>query len=633
MIIQRMVEQKNSDKNRDKKEEQTVEQNLANSYIPKSKLGDLAVNNLNPGLDKELKKQMDKTKDNIEKFKKDITKEFKYIEAVGIIPAQAAPKIEEEFEVPSEETVNGKVVKKNFMHILVVIPEDKFKEIQKVKLECIKKAKDIDDKLWVHVMTPVDIWNLGLDSKFDILDALAMSYPILDKGLLGALRVASIHKSLVLRKFEKYVTSYVIAGSLTRGEAKPTSDVDIFIVIDDTDVKRMPRFELKEKLRSVIFQYIQEATAIAGVKNIMNVQVYLMTEFWEAVKDAHPVMFTFIRDGVPLYDRGTFLPWKSLLRMGKIKPSPEAIDMFMSSGDKLKETVERRILDIATLDLFWGTLTPSQGILMMYGLHPPTPKETVRLFREVFVEKEKLVEAKYADILEEIIKVFKDYEHAKVKPGDIDGKELDRLSKNAIDYIAKLKEMREQIEKRTQEKSIVEVHKNVFSMLESLLGKKTEQALLKEFEDELIKKGKLPPRFLDGLKMITKTKKDFEELIKDKKKKLEGKDVSAIENARKVAAEITNTLIEYVQRKDFVTMDRKRFVLKSKDKVTEVFFLNNVFVVEQSQISVLKSNKLVASSLEEFNKALGDNKTKETKISQENLESLKKVFGDFELSY
>ncbi len=270
-----------------KKEEQTVEQNLSNSYIPKSKLGDLPIQN-ELGMDKELKKQMDKTKEDIEKFKKAITKQFKYIEALGIIPAQASEKIEEEFEVPKEDA------KRKLIHLLLVIPEDKFKEIQKVKLESIKLAKEINPQLWVHIMTPVDIWNLCLDSKFDITEALAMSFPIFDKGLLGALRVSSIHRSLVLRKFEKYVTSYVIAGSLVRGEAKPTSDIDIFIVIDDTDVKRMPRFELKEKLRSVIFQYIQEATAIAGAKNPLSPQVYLLTEFWEAVKDAHPVMFTFI---------------------------------------------------------------------------------------------------------------------------------------------------------------------------------------------------------------------------------------------------------------------------------------------------------------------------------------------------
>jgi predicted nucleotidyltransferase len=326
-------------------EKKSVEQNLSSDYIPKSKLGNLPMSNQLP---EEVKKEMNKTKAGIDKFKKDITKKYKYVEAIGIIPSQASQKIEEEYEVPEEDS------KKKLIHILVIIPEEHFKDIGKVRIDAINFAKQIDEKLWVHVMTPVDVWNLCLDSKFDIVEAFAMGFPILDKGILGALRVSEVHKALVLKKFEKYVTSYVISGSLVRGTAHKDSDVDVFVVINDTDVKRMPRLELKEKLRGIIYSYIQEATAIAGVKNILNVQPYLLTEFWEAVKDASPVMFTFIRDGVPLYDRGAFLPWKSLLKMGKIKPSPEAIDMFMKSGDKLKDNIERRLLDIAVIDIYWS---------------------------------------------------------------------------------------------------------------------------------------------------------------------------------------------------------------------------------------------------------------------------------------
>lgn len=613
---------KNSENRKNENKDNSVEQNISESYVPKSKLGDLPM--ANPGLDKEAQKAMEKTKADLEKFKKEIIKEFKYIEEIGIIPAQAALKIEEEFEVPLEEC------KKKLMHILVVIPEENFKEIQKVRLECIKKAKEIDEKWWVHVLTPVDIWNLGLDSKFDVLEALAMSYPILDKGLFGALRVASIHKSMTLKKFEKYITSYIIAGSLVRGEAKPTSDIDIFIVIDDTDVKRMPRFELKEKLRSVIFQFIQEATAIAGAKNPLNVQVYLLTEFWEAVKDAHPVMFTFIRDGIPLYDRGTFLPWKSLLRMGKIKPSPEAVDIFMSSGDKLEESINRRILDIAVMDIYWGVLTPSQGILMMFGLAPPTPKETFRLLREVFVEKEKLLEEKYAKILEEIVMYYKDYEAG--KHTKMSGTDLDKMAKNALDYTKRLKQLREQIEKRVQDKSIQQTYKDVFGMLESLTKKRGEAAL-KEFEEHFVKQGKLPQRFLENLKFIEKTKDEFEKIDKDKKKKITIKEIVAIEDARKMAAEIINTLVEYVQRKEFVVMDRRRFLLKTKDKVAEILFLDNVFVIDNTKVLILKNGKLVDSNVDELNKSMTDCKTKPMKLTTEQMEILAKHFGEFELSY
>jgi len=609
--------------------EKSVEQNLSKDYISKSKLGNLPVSNQ---INDALKQKADKTQKEIGKLKTEIAKKFKFVEAIGIIPQQASKKIEEEYEISEEDS------KKELIHILTIIPEKQFKNIANIRLEIIAEAKKINEKFWVHVMTPIDLWNLGLDSKFEIFEAVSMSFPILDKGILSHLRVAQIHKSLVLKKFEKYVTSYVMGGSLATGTTKKDSDVDVAIIIDDTDVKRMPRMELKEKLRGIIYSYIAEAEAISGVnKNTLNVQIWLMTEFWDGVKDAHPVFFTFIRDGIPLYDRGTFLPWKSLLRMGKIKPSPEAIDMFMSSGNKLKETVEKRIFDVATLDLFWGISTPTQGLLMLYGKSPPNVYETVKLFREIFVEKEKMVEAKYADILDEIvIKVWKAYEHGKLKPGDVSGKELDRLSKNAIDYIERLKELREQIEKRVQEKSIEEIYKDVFGIIGSLLKKKSEAEIIKEFDNTLIKTGRFPPRFLTSLKLIAKTKKDIAEVMKvaksKKKDNLTQKQSRDVDNARKLAQEITTALMEYSQRCDFMAMDKTRFLVKGKDMNAEIFFLSKPFIVQGAKIRKLSDDKLTDVSPKEFQEEIIAHRKKETKIDFKALNSLKKIFGEFELS-
>jgi predicted nucleotidyltransferase len=617
-----------------KKQETSVEQNISENYIPKSKLGNLPIQN---PLESEMQKKMDEIKNNLEKFKKEATKQFKFIEAIGLIPQQANKKIEEEYEISEEDS------KRELIHVLTIIPEEKFKEIQKIKLELIKIAKTINPKIWVHLMTPVDMWNLCLDSKFEVAEALAMSYPILDKGILGGIRVAQIHKSLVLKKFEKYVTSYVFGGSLARGEAKPTSDVDIFVVIDDTDVKRMPRLELKEKLRSIIFQYIQEATALAGVKNILNVQTYLLTEFWEAVKDAHPVMFTFIRDGIPLYDRGAFLPWKQLLRMGKIKPSPEALDMFMSSGDKLAENVDRRILDIVMIDIYWGVLTPTQGVLMLYGLAPPTHKETVEIFQEVLVKKEKLIEQKYADILHEVvIKYFKGYEHGKIKK--ISGTELDTLYKKVLDYIKRLKELRKQIETRVQEKSIEKVYEDVFGMVGALLNKKQEKEILSEFEKQMIKTGKFPRKFLENLEFIARVKKEILEekkkksskKDKDKKKKIDlmsGKEINQVDQARKLGNEIINALIEHNQRCEMLSLDRTRFLIKTTDRQAEVFFLKNTFIVEKDKIKKVQGNSIKETTIDELNKALAEQKNKKTTIDLGSLEILKQEFGEFELEY
>ena len=484
-----------------------------------------------PETSEKTKKEMEKTKKELDKLKSFIVKKYPFVQAVGILPPQSIQHFIDEDEAPKETL--------KYIHLLVVIPDEKEKEISKLKNDIIKQTDVIKtQKIWINIKIFSDIWEICLDGKFDLSGAISMAFPLYDKGILGALRVAEIHKSLVLQKFEKYVVSYVIAGSLVRGEAVKTSDVDVFVVINDTDVKRMPRLELKERLRGIIYQYISEASALAGVKNLLNVQVYLLTEFWEAVKDAHPVIFTFIRDGVPLYDKGTFMPWKALLKMGKLKPSPESIDMFMSMGDRTVERVKRALLDLVMGEIYWSVITPSQALLMLYGLPPPNIKETVKEMRKVFFQKEKMLEKKYIDILEEIaIKYYKGYEHEKIK--EVSGKDVDRLLKNTEDYLKRLKELREQIEKRTSEKTIEQIYRDVFELLESIVGKKSQERAIKTFEDDFVKKGKFSPQHLRTLINIVSARKNF------KKGKL---DIHKVDLARKEAQLLINDLIEYNQR-------------------------------------------------------------------------------------
>ena len=479
-------------------------------------------------------KEMSKTKKELEKLANTLSKKYPFMLSLSILPPQMVQRFVDEEEVPKET--------EKYLQLYMVVPEEKFKEIKTFQpevvkeLEKLKSPKGDKQKAWIQIKTPVDIWEICLDSKFDLSGAIAMSFPLYDKGFLGALRMTEIHKSLVLQKFEKYVVSYVVVGSFIRGEATPTSDVDVSIIINDTDVKRMPRLELKERLRNIIYQYVAEAAAIAGVKNTLHIQSYLLTDFWESVKDAHPVIFTFIRDGVPLYDRGTFMPWKSLLKMGKLKPSPEAIDMFMRTGDKTKEVVERRLMD-AMIDIYWGIITPSQALIMLYGEAPPTHGETVKMMENIFVKKEKMLEMKYVKILAKVIQMFKDYEHKKLN--NIPGKEVDVLMKEYEDYMKRIKELRTQIEKSVQERTLEEGYKSVFDLLEVIVGKKSQEKTIDSFEKDFVKKGKFTSQNLKALRNLVSSRKDF------KKGKLTPHKVDeALKNSRF----LVNDLIEYNQR-------------------------------------------------------------------------------------
>ncbi len=588
---------------------------ISNSGL--TNIGNNPLPNGHPPMQKPLEIDYNVLKEKLETFRKNILKKYPFTTALTILPSPAYYLFEEDEAMPRE------VIDTRPVHLMMLIPEDHYKDISKIKPEIVKLAKETKENLWVHIKTEVDLWNYGLDSKFDFVDAISQAFPLYDKGFLGALRLANIHKTLVLRKFDKYVASYVIAGSLVRGTAGKDSDVDVFVVIDDTDVKRMSRVELLERLRGMIYDYIREANALSGVKNVLNVQVYLLTDFWQSVKDAHPVMFTFIRDGIPLWDRGTFIPWKLLLKMGKIKPSQEAIDLYMKQGEQTEEFVKRRLVD-AMVDIYYGILTPTQALMMLAGEAPPVPKTALQEVKKVFVDREKLVQEKDLKTLEKAVKLFKQYEYGKLK--EYPGVGIDEFLKEALAYNKMLKELRKKLEKRMQEKSTEEIYEEVFKLLKTLLGNKSQVELIKDFESKIVKKGKAQPRFLKVMKELVEAKS------KIKSGKLNQKEVDSV---KRDAFELMEALVEYAQRADLVTAKKASMIVSYNGRKAELILLGeHNFLIDGKEIKKIANGNLTAVKPAEFEKAFSENKGKlTTKISGEIFATLKKELGDFEVEF
>ncbi|MBS3119787.1 nucleotidyltransferase domain-containing protein, partial [Candidatus Woesearchaeota archaeon] len=249
---------------------------------------------------------------------------------------QAAKSPEADKQAFDQETIN----------CLILVDDSDSKKMSKLELRdklsriMESMATEVDKNLKPQTLLLSELWQNCYDGKYEILNLIAMSAITFDMGMLKAIKIAEVHKGMVLKKFERYIVSYVLAGSLVQGRATEKSDIDVFIVIDDTDVKRMTRFELKDKLRAIIISMGIEAGELTGIKNKLNIQIYILTDFWDSIKEANPVIFTFLRDGVPFYDRGMFMPWKQLLKIGKIKPSQEAIDLYMSTGDQMLNRVK-----------------------------------------------------------------------------------------------------------------------------------------------------------------------------------------------------------------------------------------------------------------------------------------------------
>src|SRR3989338_2485147 len=283
-------------------------------------------------------------KTKLEKFQKKVLEKFdKYIVGIALMPPPKPEELQQLQQMQNPQALEQpapepKPEDKDKIHVLVLVDDSDSKTMSKLELKDKLTAiigsigTEIDPNLTPQTLILSELWQNCFDAKYELLQLIALSAPIYDTGMLQAIKIAEVHKTMVLKKFEKYIVSYVLAGSLVQGKATQTSDIDVWIVIDDTDVKKMTRVELKDKLRAIIIGMGIEAGELTGIKNKLNIQVYILTDFWDSLREANPVIFTLLRDGVPFFDRGIFMPWKQLLKMGKIKPSAEAIDMFMASA-------------------------------------------------------------------------------------------------------------------------------------------------------------------------------------------------------------------------------------------------------------------------------------------------------------
>ena len=599
-------------------------------------LSQLPVPENQPKLPPELEKKIKLLKEKLDKFKEQVLEKFgDYIVGITLLPP------EKPLPPPAgEKPVEAKPVNEDKIDVLVVVDDTTSTKMTKDELyqkfsTIVKKiGEDIDKNIAAQSILLTDIWQNCYDAKYDLNRLISVSAPIHDTGMLAAIKIAEIHKSMVIKKFEKYILSYVLAGSLTQGRATATSDIDVWIVIDDTDVKKMTRVELKDKLRAIIIGMGAEAGDITGIKNKLNIQVYILTDFWESLKEANPIIFTLLRDGVPFYDRGIFMPWKQLLRMGRIKPSREAIDLFMSTGEQSISRVKLRLKDMGMEDTFYAILTPSQAAIMLYGLPPPTPRETPGVLEEIFVKKEKILEKEYVDILRKNVELRKAIEHGTKK--ELSGTELDEYVNNAEKFLKRIRELFKEIETMYDRKSIEILYDEVITIIRDVLKmegieKAQDAEILKLFENELISTGKVPSRYLRDLNEIVDAKRKHDQ------KKLDKTD---IEKARKGSSGLIKFLIEYIQRKRGRELERAKIRVKHGEKYGEIILLDKMaFVIpdiDAKQQAIEKApirsdgslGTLENSSLEEFEKELAALKIPPKVFIKEPIfEDLKRIFG------
>ena len=321
-----------------------------------------------------------------------------------------------------------------------------------------------------------------------------------EKGVGKKKRIEILKKFTeeALKKYGPLIRSIVLFGSTARGSFRGESDIDIFVIIDDTRQRISPH--MRDQIEDTLDQFAKKSS-----KQLSMQQPYLLTEFWRLVREGHPIVFNFIREGIPVYDKDIFLPIKRLLQMGEIRPSKEAVEKFIDRGPQRIRRVENAKMYMVVEDCYYAMLESSQAVLMFLGKIPPRPSDACNELRRNVVQM-KFLEEKYVKDLEDVIELRKEVEHKRVK--SISGEVLDKWIDKTKAFVKKMQSVIVKIEiiKRENmiEKSHVIMTETSLTLLKSLKKPATKTTLAKSFEQHLVKPGLVSEKYLETFNELTK---------------------------------------------------------------------------------------------------------------------------------
>lgn len=203
---------------------------------------------------------------------------------------------------------------------------------------------------------------------------------------------------LIRKNHGEVVKSVLIFGSAATGQAKKTSDIDVWVVFDDTATKST---EDALKVKSQI-----QLTG-SEIKDI-HVQINGLTEFWQWMKTGSPELFNYLRIGLVIFDSGFIKPVQRMLNMGLFPPSEETIKLKVKSSKTIVDRVQANI-KLSVFDLRYATTDICQSVVMHFYKETPDQKRMPEFLKKL-VDEGKL-EAEYIDKFNELNKLWKDIDH------------------------------------------------------------------------------------------------------------------------------------------------------------------------------------------------------------------------------
>lgn len=235
----------------------------------------------------------------------------------------------------------------------------------------------------------------------------------------------------VYKEFGAFIRAIVIFGGSR--EHRQKGDIDLLIIVDNVSFYLTP--EVIETYRVVT-----EKIAF-DVSKRLHVTTLRFTSFWEYMRAGDPLGVNILRTGVALIDTGFFYPLQLMLFEGRIRPTPESVQAYMSRAASTLHNSRWHIMQ-AALDLYWAVIDSAHAALMRHGEIPPSPKDAPDMISEVLV-KNREVDRSCPGIMNDFYLLSRKILHREI--ADISGKEFDKWYEKANFFNDQMKKVEQRV--------------------------------------------------------------------------------------------------------------------------------------------------------------------------------------------
>jgi uncharacterized protein (UPF0332 family) len=202
----------------------------------------------------------------------------------------------------------------------------------------------------------------------------------------------------------------------------------VVVLVDNLGKSKSDVERLVEKIRLYALKLEEKIEQEEGIQ--LHTDISLLTEYYEKLLENRLDIFLEVKQAIPLYDTGFFIPIKILVDRGEIRGTRESMARLIEETRKNLMEADYTKVEVLS-DLYSAVIDAAEAALLSRGISFFVPKELPSLLEKHFL-KEKRITKQTLDIFNTIYNLYKDYEHERKK---IDGKQLDKLIQQADFFV------------------------------------------------------------------------------------------------------------------------------------------------------------------------------------------------------